>query len=249
MSIPNSAQVCIRDVYDQDVLREFAHIARIKNDYPIISLDTEFPGVISLPQLAPTPEEHKYQLLKANVDGMKLIQVALTLTNEQGQLPMIDGAYCGAWQFNLRDFNLMVDIYEPSSIDILTGCGINFSKNRREGIDSHKFTLLLVGSDLVHNRALKYISYQGDYDFAYLLKLLTLKLLPNSEAEFKQKQSLFFGDVHDLRQMQLQHFGHIQGGLQAMANCFGIERIAAPHQAGSRSLATALVFHKIQKGC
>eukprot|EP00250_Pteridium_aquilinum_P014978 c22311_g1_i1 orf=329-1126(+) len=247
MSIPEGARFCIREVFDQDVLKEFAYINRIKDYYPNISVDTEFPGVInsSLQQKAISLEEHNYQILKANVDKMKLIQVGLTLTNEHGGLPMIDGAYC-AWQFNLRDFDITADLYNKPSVDLLKRCGIDFDRNRREGIDSRKFGSLFVRCNLVCNRRVRYICFQGDYDFAYLLKLITGELLPNTKAEFKQKELAYFGAVYDLRVMQVQHL-KLYGGLDKLAKHLGIKRIGAAHQAGSDSLLTSSTFQKIKE--
>ena len=48
--------------------------------------------------------------LRCNVDMLKLIQLGLTLTDKDGNLPMIGNHYC-IWQFNFREFDLKEDMF------------------------------------------------------------------------------------------------------------------------------------------
>ncbi|KAI5072856.1 hypothetical protein GOP47_0012962 [Adiantum capillus-veneris] len=245
MSIPDGATIRIREVWDRDARKEFVHINRLKRKFPNISVDTEFPGSFPVYLIASTEEERIYQSLRANVDKMKLIQVGLTLTNDIGELPMIDGAYC-VWQFNIRDFDITTDLYVDTSIQLLKASGIDFEKNRREGIDSRRFGSLLVKYNLVRNKKIHYICYQGDYDFAYLLKLLTGELLPVTHAEFKAKVQDFFGAVYDIRLVQTTCF-HLKCGLQKFSDILGVKRISGnAHQAGSDSLLTSSAYQTIK---
>ncbi|KAH7315700.1 hypothetical protein KP509_21G061400 [Ceratopteris richardii] len=192
-----------------------------------------------------TGEDHAYQTLKANVDSMKLIQVGFTLTNAQGELPMIDGAYC-AWQFNIRDFDIATDLYAESSIQLLKSSGIDFERNRREGIDSKRFGSLLIKYNLVRNRKINYICYQGDYDFAYLLKLLTGECMPNTQLEFAQKIHTYFGAICDIRVVQITQF-RLRGGLQKFSDMLGVKRVSGTaHQAGSDSLLTSSAYQVLK---
>ncbi|MCO5556379.1 hypothetical protein L7F22_009927 [Adiantum nelumboides] len=246
MSVPDGAPIRIREVWDRDARKEFVHINRLKRKFPNISVDTEFPGAFPMYHIAFSGEESVYQSLRANVDKMKLIQVGLTLTNEHGQLPMIDGVYC-AWQFNIRDFDITSDLYVATSIQLLKASGIDFEKNRREGIDSRRFGSLLVKYNLVRNKKIHYICYQGDYDFAYLLKLLTGESLPSTHAEFKSKVEDYFGAVSDIRLMQITYF-HLRCGLQKFSDMLGVKRISGnAHQAGSDSLLTSAAYQTIKE--
>ena len=71
-------------------------------DYRLISMDTEFPGVVARPvgQFR-TAGDLYYGTIRANVDLLKLIQLGLTFTDEEGNLPRHDGELC-VWQFNFR---------------------------------------------------------------------------------------------------------------------------------------------------
>lgn len=58
--------------------------------------DTEFPGVIA--RRTGDKQGTHYQTLRFNVDRLKLIQLGLTFTDEEGNFP--DGCTC--WQFNFK---------------------------------------------------------------------------------------------------------------------------------------------------
>ena len=61
--------------------------------------DTEFPGVVAKPTGEfRSASEYQYQLVKCNVDLLKLIQVGLTFFNEDGEKP----AGPVTFQFNLK---------------------------------------------------------------------------------------------------------------------------------------------------
>lgn len=68
----------------------------------ILRQDTEFPGVVVRPigEFRSTVD-YQYQLLRCNVDLLKIIQLGLTFMNEDGDYP----AGTTTWQFNFK-FNL-----------------------------------------------------------------------------------------------------------------------------------------------
>lgn len=64
--------------------------------------DTEFPGVVARPiGEFRSNADYQYQLLRCNVDLLKIIQLGLTFMNEQGEYP----PGTSTWQFNFK-FNL-----------------------------------------------------------------------------------------------------------------------------------------------
>jgi len=62
--------------------------------------------------------------------------------------------------------------------------GIDFERNRKQGIDSAAFTQLLLCSGLVRNNNIGWVIFQGNYDFAYLIKLLTSQKLEATGKSF-----------------------------------------------------------------
>lgn len=75
---------------------------RVHNDSFFFSQDTEFPGVVARPiGEFRSNADYQYQLLRCNVDLLKIIQLGLTFMNEQGEYP----PGTSTWQFNFK-FNL-----------------------------------------------------------------------------------------------------------------------------------------------
>ena len=61
--------------------------------------DTEFPGVVARPIGAfKTSSDYHYQTMRCNVDLLKIIQVGLTLADEEGTFPQ----EVSTWQFNFK---------------------------------------------------------------------------------------------------------------------------------------------------
>ncbi|KAH7420978.1 hypothetical protein KP509_13G034100 [Ceratopteris richardii] len=177
---------------------------------------------------------------------MKLIQVGITLIDNRGQLPMIDGAYC-IWQFNLRNFDLRTDRYVKSSIKLVRNSGIDFEQNRRDGLASRTLGSLLRKHGLVFNPRIRYVCYQGDYDFAYLHKAVTGdQRLPSTLAEYAHSKAGMSGPIFDVRCVELQYFQTMYG-LKKFSDSLGVKRISGTsHQAGSDSLITASTYEALK---
>jgi CCR4-NOT transcription complex subunit 7/8 len=107
----NGETLRVREVWEDNLLEEIVIIRNIVEEYPFIAMDTEFPGVVARPvgQFKST-RDYQYRALKLNVDMLKLIQLGLTFTDAQGNLPVCDGEHT-VWQFNFRGFRLNEDVY------------------------------------------------------------------------------------------------------------------------------------------
>lgn len=184
--------------------------------------------------------EFIYQTLRCNVDMLKIIQLGITLADAQGNFPP---DVC-TWQFNFK-FSLENDTYAQESIDLLTSCGIEFSRFDKEGLDVADFGELLVTSGLVLLPDIKWISFHSGYDFGYLLKVLMANPLPAEEAPFFELLRLFFPSFYDIKYL-MKTCKSLKGGLQDIADDLCIERVGMQHQAGSDSLLTAKAFFKIR---
>ncbi|KAJ0550955.1 putative poly(A)-specific ribonuclease [Helianthus annuus] len=80
--------VHIREVWNDNLEEEFALIREIVDDYPYIAMDTEFPGVVLRPLAQfKNINDDNYVTLKDNVDMLKSIQLGLTFSDEDGNLP------------------------------------------------------------------------------------------------------------------------------------------------------------------
>ena len=78
----------IREVWNDNLEEEFVLIRDIVDKYPYIAMDTEFPGVVLRPLTQfKNINDYNYVTLKDNVDMLKLIQLGLTFSDEDGNLP------------------------------------------------------------------------------------------------------------------------------------------------------------------
>lgn len=251
MSIPAKTDDAaeIREVWADNLEVEIAFIQEIVDQYPFVAMDTEFPGVAITPLRAfKNIADQNYQTLRANVDLLHLIQIGLTFSDASGSLPPSPsgGGLGCVWQFNFREFDVDLDVANPDSIDLLRHSGIDFMKNRERGIDACRFAELLMPSGVVLNDSVQWISFHGAYDFAYLLKILTCRRLPETSADFFVLVRTFFPTVYDIKHL-MKFCNNLYGGLNKVAEQVSAERIGICHQAGSDSLLTASVFWRMKE--
>jgi CCR4-NOT transcription complex subunit 7/8 len=210
--------------------------------FPTYSQDTEFPGVVVRPvgQFSGHSDFH-YQTLRVNVDLLRIIQLGLTFSDENGELA--EG--CPTFQFNFR-FSLGEDIFAQDSIELLQRAGIDFAEHQERGIEVEAFGEQLMSSGLVLSDDVRWLSFHSGYDFGYLLKLLTCLPLPPDEAAFSQLLKTYFPMQFDVKQLMTVS-DRFHGGLQRLADDLAIERVGVMHQAGSDSLLTSAAFFKLRK--
>ena len=244
--LPKSDSIHIREVYAGNLEQEFALIREEVDRFPYIAMDTEFPGVVIRPVGAfKNINDYNYQTLKENVDMLKLIQLGLTLSDENGNFPTCGtDRYC-IWQFNFREFDVSEDIFANDSIELLRQSGIDFKKNNEMGIDANRFGELLMSSGIVLNDAVHWVTFHSGYDWGYLLKLLTCRNLPDSQEEFFDLINMYFPVVYDIKHL-MKFCNSLHGGLNKLAELLEVERIGICHQAASDSLLTSCAFKKMR---
>ncbi|EDV97532.1 CCR4-NOT transcription complex subunit 7 isoform X1 [Drosophila grimshawi] len=240
--IPSNEECGIRDVWKHNLEEEFRTIRKVVQKYHYVAMDTEFPGVVARPvgDFRSTADYH-YQLLRCNVDLLRIIQLGLTFMDDEGKTPP---GY-STWQFNFK-FNLSEDMYAQDSIDLLQNSGIQFKKHEEDGIDPIDFAELLMSSGIVLMDNIKWLCFHSGYDFGYLLKLLTDQNLPADESEFFELLHIYFPNIFDIKYL-MKSCKNLKGGLQEVADQLELRRVGPQHQAGSDALLTGMAFFKMRE--
>ncbi|KAJ3673222.1 hypothetical protein LUZ60_006596 [Juncus effusus] len=203
-------------------------------------------GVIYKPTTHPRnlSPEVRYAFLKANVDVLKLVQFGLTLSNSKNRSAI-------TWEFNFREFDPCEDPCSPDSVMLLQSQGIDFMQNRIWGIDSRHFAeLLWTSSGLFTDYTnISWITFHGAYDFGYMIKVLSGKMLPETIDEFSRLTRSFFGyNIFDIKYLIKSCDINLYGGLEKVGEALNIERATGKsHQAGSDSFLTWQVYQKIRE--
>jgi len=229
-----------REVWASNLEQEMAHIREIIVDYPFCAMDTEFPGVVARPVGNLSQAQMTYQLMRCNVDLLRIIQLGLSFSDENGNYPK----GITTWQFNFQ-FSLSEDMANQESIDLLIRSGIDFQQHEDRGISVQRFAELMMMSGLVLDNRVKWIAFHGSYDFGYLLHLLTTGPMPEDADKFYDVLRLYFPCIYDLKYL-MKSVKTLKGGLQDVADELKVDRIGPQHQAGSDSLLTAAVFFKMR---
>lgn len=189
--------------------------------YHHVAMDTQFPGIVAWPT-GPFSDysDFNYQTLKCNVDLTRVIQIGMTFSDAKGNRPK----GISTWRFNFC-FNAARDLYAQDSIDGLRHTrGLDLGKHQSHGIETQHFGELLMGSGLVLNEDVRWITYCGTnglaerppreegknsseppwvtfcgmYDFGHMLQLLTSQTLPDEINGFKETLDLFFPSRCDI---------------------------------------------------
>lgn len=227
---------------------------------------------------------YHYQTVRCNVDLLKIIQLGVTLFSVQGEVPPshLDASQLSyqpkavqhyanniivcpcTWTFNFQ-FSLQEDMYNEESIQMLKKSGADFEKHAAQGIDPEEFGSLLITSGMTLNEDVNWISFHSGYDFAYLVKMLSSKPLPEDEEAYRKLVEIFFPRLLDVKYLwrhanNLVRRGVIgsqatsilnnlgtKSGLQDLADELGCQRVGNSHTAGSDAWLTGTVFWELRK--
>ncbi|KAG1354130.1 hypothetical protein COCNU_07G002420 [Cocos nucifera] len=106
------------------------------------------------------------------------------------------GAFCDAWEFNLRNFDIHNHRYALESINFLSLNGLDFGSLRTHGIDSGLLAQRLVASRLVRSGSnVEWIIFSNAYGFGYLIKILIMGCpLSERREDFMHALTFFFDE-------------------------------------------------------
>ncbi|QCE11930.1 CCR4-NOT transcription complex subunit 7/8 [Vigna unguiculata] len=216
--------VMTRSVWSYNLEAEFELIRRVIGLFPFISMDIEFPGVIFQSHPTLRQPQNNYAVMKANVDCMHLIQVGLTFSDYHGNLPTFGTSHHFIWEFNFCEFDVTCHPHAPHSVTLLQRQGMDFHKNRNLGVNIVQFVELMMISGLLCNSHIRWITFHGAYDFAYMIK-----------------------EIYDVKHL-VRFCPNLHGCLDRVSESLGLDNSARKsHHAGSDSLVTLHVFNEIKK--
>ncbi|KAM6439816.1 CCR4-NOT transcription complex subunit 7 isoform X2 [Python bivittatus] len=116
-TVDHSQRIC--EVWACNLDEEMKKIRQVIRKFNYVAMDTEFPGVVARPiGEFRSNADYQYQLLRCNVDLLKIIQLGLTFMNEQGEYP----PGTSTWQFNFKfnltgyDFGYLIKILTNSNL-------------------------------------------------------------------------------------------------------------------------------------
>ncbi|CAE8609847.1 unnamed protein product, partial [Polarella glacialis] len=226
----------IVDVWSWNFDAEFGELLAAVSacgDNALLALDTEFPGFLREERKSAT-RSARYDALRENCGRLKPIQIGISVASS-------DGTLMGTWSFNLA-FDLSVDMHTEESVAFLSAAGLDFPRLAAEGIDLATVGRRLASCPLVGSggRQPCWVTFQGWYDFGYILRLITNWPLPQDVSDFDEMLATFFPQRYELRD-EMPH-----GSLDTLLHKFGVERFGTPHTAGSDALATLELFLKVR---
>lgn len=237
-----ATQTKIVDVWSSNFAAELKNLERcVKSGYTVLSIDTEYPGVLHKQKYYDRTTTGVYSTMKANVDALKPIQIGISLSNPDGGEPP---APC-TWQFNLR-FDRAVDLHEPKSIQLLEEARISFAQLSKNGIEPAAFSDAFKKGLLIANPNLTWLSFHGGYDFAYLIKLATGEDLPATLKGFNELKKSVFPCLYDVKMLIQANDTLRNYSLSKLAQLFGVSPPGPLHQAGTDAYMTAGLFFRVK---
>ncbi|EGD82093.1 hypothetical protein PTSG_02773 [Salpingoeca rosetta] len=231
-----------RDVWAFNLEDEIALIQETAIHYPYVAMNTVFPGVVGkVLGDFDSGSELVLQEIIANVNLMNMLQLGITLLDEQGNLP----PKCCSWQINFR-IDLAADTYSQSSLDLLRSTGFDPLRNERDGVSHEQFASLLTCSNLVLSDDVTWITFGGGFNMAYLLKILLGEYLPYNSREYFENLFLYFPQLYDVRYLA-DSVKNLKGELLEISEHLKIPRMQGNHSAGSNSYLAGMAFFRMRQ--
>ncbi|KAF4677327.1 CCR4-NOT transcription complex subunit 8 [Perkinsus chesapeaki] len=211
---------CVREVWAKDLDHELQLMEKLVEEYPYVAVDGRFPGVVARPT-GPFKDdtERNYDIVRSNMELVKIVQLSLAFANEDGEVASHpEDVRRGAtgkkrrspppprcvWKINFQ-FDFRKDLYCADALKRLMkpiaegGAGIDFNTHRLKGVSVDRFSELITGSGLVMSPDVRWITVEGSFLFAGLVRMLSGQVLPKTEEEFSDMCYEYFPNIRDLR--------------------------------------------------
>lgn len=189
----------VKDVLKDNFYKEFRNIVDLSKKYNHISINVESAGTLGRPiGKFRGKKDYIYQTIRVNVDLFNIFKIGISLCDEFGNKP--ENVF-STWQLHMKvdPENEMVpseflDFLDAAATIPETMC----TQLKNTGIELDEFAVRLTDSGLLFNSNITWIAHSGGYDFAYFLRLITDKPLPNNKIDFFNQINLYFPNYYDL---------------------------------------------------
>ncbi|KAK1666955.1 hypothetical protein QYE76_055114 [Lolium multiflorum] len=239
----------VRSVWADNFKAESRLLHQIAPRARHVALNMQYPGCVfvhgnSRNHRDLTAEE-RYELIRANVALLMPLQVGIAVRTDDGRR--------FAWEFNLRGFDITSGKHarDPKSVAYLTGCGVDFSRLPRAGIDGYRLRWLLRDSGLIRARP-SWATFAGAYHVAYFVTMMYGEKLPHSLNAFMEMVRQLIGrPLYDVKRLAREHDRSCVGALSNVVGKLTAvppgEGISKSKPAGTGSIMALLAFETLKK--
>lgn len=240
--VPEAADMPLCEVWKWNLSAQMLILRQLVPQYGYITVDVKFPGILARPigTFHSTTEFH-YQTLRANIDLIEPVQIGLTITDAQGNIPP---GTPGTWQFNMK-FDPNDQMCSQDGLEILRRSGLDLEKHRSDGIEPFELAEVLTSSGLLLSDEVTWITFHAGYDLGLVLAMLRQKAVPAERSDFLKLLEVYFPIVWDVKTLVKAFNLSAKNFLHEVAEDFQLIRGTAFLPAGADSRLAALCFYEI----
>ncbi|XP_067943860.1 uncharacterized protein [Watersipora subatra] len=218
----------------------------IKAGYNVVAMDAEFPGNplkdVKDYRNYESQIDLEYDYMKANVEVSHMFQLGFSLFDDTGEDPQD----LKSWQFNLHfdPVESQTNRMNEGSIQFVkSGNAVDLEMHTKYGIEPKDLSALLTAPGYVlRNSNVKWVTYQGGKDYAYMYKIIKNGNLPSTRIAFLKEFKELFPNSYDIKHIYRSMRYTDSGGLGGTADQLQLRRIGAKHSAGSDAQLTGQIY-------
>ncbi|KAL7297914.1 hypothetical protein TKK_0009093 [Trichogramma kaykai] len=228
----------ITEVWSYNLIKAFKDIRDEIKNTSFVAFDSEFPGTL-LPR---TREIDEWTYINGTVPHTNPIQFGLAFYGEFGNkiIPI------NTWQINFK-FDEDTDKMNPDGIKFLKKHGFDFNRHKNEGVSHEEFRKLLVDTGIFGSNNITWVTFYGNFDIAYLLKLCANRWFDDAQS-FLATVSEYFPSTIDVKVLIEKNYIRVRSkGLLKLASELRIEvnNVEQAHHAGFDAQVTFACFNYI----